>query len=139
MPETHLLLPVRSATENQSWPVIWQSRLSDLTMRIFPDQPAAPDRHEKLQALLTGLKQIRTDKALDHAFRQSKDLDQFTRQMHTWFDAFRTLKVIHILRDHHLPSVSFAGLTVNPIFCQLLAEDPELRAFYEHFHPGLQE
>jgi hypothetical protein len=123
----------------RSWPAIWQSQSSDLAMNIFPDQPAGLDRCEGLQALLTGLKRIRTDKALDHAFRQSKDLGQFTRQMHTWFDAFRTLKLIHILRDHHLPSVSFAGLTVNPIFCQLLAGDPELMAFDEHFRQQLQE
>jgi hypothetical protein len=121
----------------QSWPLIWQSRSSNLANSIFPDQPGAPERHERLQALLTGLKKIRSDKALDHAFRQSKDLDQFTRQMHTWFDAFRTLKLIHNLRDHHLPSLSYAGLNLNPIFCQLLAEDPELLAFNKQFRQKL--
>jgi hypothetical protein len=36
--------------------------------------------------------------------------------MHTWFDAFRTLKLIHYLREHHLPSVSFETLVteLNP-------------------------
>jgi hypothetical protein len=121
----------------QSWPLIWQSRSSNLANSIFPDQPGTPERHERLQALLTGLKKIRSDKALDHAFRQSKDLDQFTRQMHTWFDAFRTLKLIHNLRDHHLPSLSYAGLNLNPIFCQLLAEDPELLAFNKQFRQKL--
>jgi hypothetical protein len=33
--------------------------------------------------------------------------------MHTWFDAFRTLKLIHYLRDHHLPSISFEALVAG--------------------------
>jgi len=33
--------------------------------------------------------------------------------MHTWFDAFRTLKLIHYLRDHHLPSISFEALVTE--------------------------
>jgi hypothetical protein len=28
------------------------------------------------------------------------------RHLHTWFDAFRTLKLVHLLRDDGLPSLS---------------------------------
>ena len=107
----------------QSLPAIWESRSKDLATNI--ENPS----------LLAGLKQIKTDKALDHAFRQSKDLDQFTRQMHTWFDAFRTLKLIHILRDLHLPTISYAELVGSQTYSRLLRLDPDLLAFWKLFNP----
>ncbi len=114
----------------QSLPAIWKSRSKDLTTNI--ENPS----------LLAGLKQIKTDQALDHAFRQSKDLNQFTRQMHTWFDAFRSLKLIHILRDLHLPTISYAELVRHQVYSRLLTKDPDLLAFHEHLqkdqsHGGL--
>jgi len=107
----------------QSLPAIWKSRSKDLATNI------------ESQSLLAGLKQIKTDQALDHAFRQSKDLDQFTRQMHTWFDAFRTLKLIHILRDLHLPTISYAELAGSQTYSRLLRTDPDLLAFWKLFNP----
>jgi hypothetical protein len=106
-----------------SLPAIWQSRSKDLATSI------------ESQSLLAALKQIKTDQALDHAFRQSKDLDQFTRQMHTWFDAFRTLKLIHILRDLHLPVISYAELVRNQTYSRLLRLDPNLLAYWKLFNP----
>ena len=108
----------------QSLPAIWKSRSKDLATNI------------ENQALLAGLKQIKTDQALDHAFRQSKDLDQFTRQMHTWFDAFRTLKLIHILRDLHLPTISYAELVGSQTYSRLLTKDPDLLTFHEQLKKG---
>jgi hypothetical protein len=110
----------------QSLPAIWKSRSKDLTTNI--ENPS----------LLAGLEQIKTDKALDHAFRQSKDLDQFTRQMHTWFDAFRTLKLIHILRDLHLPTISYAELVGSQTYSRLLRLDPDLLAFWKLFNPDCE-
>ncbi len=107
----------------RSWPAIWQSGSKDLATSI------------ENQSLLAGLKQIKTDQALDHAFRQSKDLDQFTRQMHTWFDAFRSLKLIHILRDLDLPAISYAELVGNQTYSRLLRLDPDLLAFWKLFNP----
>ena len=87
--------------------------------------------------MLAGLKKIGTDKALEHAFRQSSSLDQFTRQMHTWFDAFRTLKLIHALRDNHLPSVTYVSLEANQTYAQLLDMDADLSAFHERLRDKL--
>ena len=36
---------------------------------------------------------------------QSTDVAQLRRRLHTWFDAFRTLKLVHALRDGGLPSL----------------------------------
>ncbi len=105
----------------QSWPQIWQSGSEEGLAKAVSGQPG----------LLESLQEIGAEKALNHAFRQSSDLDQFTRQMHTWFDAFRTLKLIHALRERHLPSVSYAELVSGPVFQQLLAQDEDLRTFFE--------
>jgi hypothetical protein len=120
----------------QSLPEIWQSGTNEFSTSILSDPPGDHDQCEKRPALLAGLKKMGTDRALDHAFRQSRDLDQFKRQMHIWFDAFRTLKLIHRLRDH-LPSVSYAGLAANQTFCQLLAQDPELLALQDKLRQKL--
>ena len=37
--------------------------------------------------------------------RGSTTCAQRVRQFHTWFDAFRTLKLIHFLRDNGMPNV----------------------------------
>jgi len=118
----------------QAWPVIWQSRSSDITTGVFPERP---EQHGERQLLVESLKEIGTQRALEHAFRQSKNLGQFTRQMHTWFDAFRTLKLIHALRDKALPSVSYATLDTNQTFCLLFSQAPTLSAFKERYsvHP----
>jgi len=86
---------------------------------------------------LAGLKELGTEQALEHAFRQSKDLDQFVRQMNTWFDAFRTLKLIHALRDDQLASISYAKLEAHQTFSQLLTKDPDLLAFYQQLSQEL--
>ncbi len=128
----------------QCLPAIWQSRSVELTAAIFQDQPGDQDQigapgqiagrqNDGRQSLLAGLKKAGTQQALEHAFRQSKNLDQFTRQMHTWFDALRTLKLIHALRDFHLPTISYARLEANPVFRQLLTQDADLRVFHEQF------
>lgn len=115
----------------QSLPAIWHSRSSHLVVGVFSIAAAAQDQDAGLQSLLESLQELKLEQALEHAFRQSADLDQFSRQMHTWFDAFRTLKLIHALRDRILPTISLATLVSNQTFCKLLARDPELLAFYE--------
>ncbi len=44
--------------------------------------------------------------ALTQARLQSKQPEQFLRHFNTWFDAFRTLKFIHLLRDAGLQNVN---------------------------------
>ena len=125
----------------QSLPDIWHSQSSDFTKNGFID--ASPeyqqtagtdqdkDQHDGRYWLLAGLREAGTQKALEHAFRQSKDQHQFERQMHTWFDAFRTLKLIHFLRDKYLPSISYTRLEMHRTFEHLLKEDADLAEFHK--------
>ena len=120
----------------QSLPAVWQSQSTLLSASLFSDQ--LDDVQEgHWEPLLAGLKEIKTEQALEHEFRQSKDLDQFKRQMHTWFDAFRTLKLIHFLCDSSNPSLSYSELIKNRVYCQLLTQDPGLFAFHEQLHRKL--
>jgi len=54
--------------------------------------------------------QLGLDQALAHCRRQGKTRDQFLSQFHQWFDAFRTLKFIHALRDTGRPMQSLVQL-----------------------------
>ena len=46
------------------------------------------------------------EKTLKQAYRQNRDRQHFRFYMWTWFDAFRTLKFVHYLRDKHYPSLA---------------------------------
>ena len=50
------------------------------------------------------------EQAIAHCQRQGKSAEQFLRQFHQWFDAFRTLKFIHGLRDAGWPAQTLAQL-----------------------------
>ena len=63
--------------------------------------------------------------ALAHCRRQSTTPAQFLRQFHQWFDAFRTLKFIHALRDAGWPQQSLAQLdTLQPLLWPRASETP---------------
>lgn len=66
--------------------------LSQLFARQGLDATVAQQSDAALQAL--GIRS-----GLAHCQQQSKSSAQFQRQFHQWFDAFRTLKFIHLMRD----------------------------------------
>lgn len=57
-----------------------------------------------------GLASMGLAAALGHCRRQGKTPEQFMRQFHQWFDAFRSLKFIHALRDAGWADQSLARL-----------------------------
>jgi len=105
-----------------SLPAFWRSRSSEIAANL--PQP-------ELQGLISGLEQAGASAALQHALTQSSDAAQFNRQMHTWFDAFRTLKLIHYLRDHHLPSISLELLMTEQNVDYLLRHESTLRCLHK--------
>jgi len=121
----------------QSWPEVWRSQAPELSASILAGQSGENIRPHQVQSLLASLKSIGTERALEHAFRQSGNADQFYRQMHIWFDAFRSLKLVHALRDQYLPSIIYAELGAKRVFHRLLAQDPDLSEYYEHLNNSL--
>jgi hypothetical protein len=67
------------------------------------EQPAAVTCSQVLETM--GL-----EVAIAHCRKQGKTPEQFLRQFHQWFDAFRSLKLIHALRDAGWPMQSLAAL-----------------------------
>lgn len=57
---------------------------------------------------LFALHALGLEKFLRHLKQQNSKPEQFTREFHTWFDAFRTLKFIHYLREQFYPSIPLA-------------------------------
>ncbi len=58
--------------------------------------------------------------------RQSKTLEQFLRRCAEWFDAFRTLKFIHFLRDNYFSSVPIGKLYSSHLVSGLINQYPAL-------------
>jgi hypothetical protein len=114
-------------------PAIWHSSSATLDTAVFDHDADAYQGFDDHACLLKGLQTLGVNKALQHAFRQSKNLEQFSRQLGTWFDAFRTLKLIHYLRDHGLTPVSLTELQAHGLFNHLLRHDTGLSSF----HSGL--
>jgi hypothetical protein len=116
----------------RSWQAFWQSNSCDISAVLSDefasnqakDKPAYSSR--EIQVLIDGLEESGATGALNHAFNQSADARQFNRQMHTWFDAFRTLKLIHYLRDHVLPSICFETMLAEQKIDHLLRHESVL-------------
>lgn len=104
-----------------SLPLFWQKQSTDLADIL---QPLALDK------LIVHLNDAGAAGALEHSLRQSSTSARFIRHMHTWFDAFRTLKLIHYLRDHHFPSISFEALAETGRLDHLLDREPVLRRLH---------
>ena len=90
-------------------------------LALAPDQDIAPLLTKQgLDAALAQqthrvLDALGIQDALAHCQRQSTTSEQFQRQFHQWFDAFRTLKLIHALRDAGWPQQSLGQLdTLTP-------------------------
>ena len=45
--------------------------------------------------------------AIEHCHRNGKTADSRIKHIHDWFDGFKTLKFIHLLRDQYLGTISF--------------------------------
>ena len=89
-----------------SVPALYQSKELAMTERLRAEglsDTLAAECNEVLEDL--GWQQ-----ALAHCTRQGRDSAQFLRHFHQWFDAFRTLKFIHALRDRSLPQQTLAEL-----------------------------
>ena len=83
---------------------IWDTQnleLPDIAAKIAgEEQESLISKH-----IYTVLLELNIERALAHAFEHSRNKEAFFRHMHTWFDAFRTLKFIHGLRNYALPSL----------------------------------
>ena len=64
-----------------------------------------------LERLLT---QWDYQKALRHIHKAGRSEAARQQHTHTWFDGFRLLKIIHLLRDHHFPNLTLNEAMRSP-------------------------
>ena len=62
--------------------------------------------------VISTLRVLKVEKQFEH-LSQKKSLVQFVQGFHTWFDAFVTLRFIHLMRDKAYPSINLATLRQN--------------------------
>lgn len=78
----------------------------------------------ELPPWLRTLEQMGMAKAVEHAAQHSDTGSGCYRHLCVWFDAFRSLKFIHALRDQNYPSISFKQLMARDSFLlPILAEN----------------
>ncbi|MCG8673570.1 MAG: hypothetical protein MI867_29550 [Pseudomonadales bacterium] len=91
----------------------WHQCIDQLFEKTLEDalsqstQPASNTNNLKAAQLIEALRAIGIAKALLHARDHSKTSQQFCQHLLQWFDGFRTLKLIHWLRDHYYPSIAY--------------------------------
>ena len=61
------------------------------------------------EQIIQTLRMLKFDKQFIHLSGKS-DSGQFAQAFHTWFDAFITLRFIHIMRDNFYPNISLIAL-----------------------------
>jgi hypothetical protein len=71
--------------------------------------------------LRESLERIGALAAIRDAIRRSRDEKTLLRHMHTWFDAFRTLKLVHALRDAGIDSLPWREALAEAPFTGLAA------------------
>jgi hypothetical protein len=75
--------------------------------------------------LETALREQDAFAAVHEAVAATRDPDALLRRLHTWFDAFRTLKLVHALRDSGFPSIGWRQALTEAPFTNLAASTDE--------------
>src|SRR5262249_51588811 len=71
--------------------------------------------------LIEALEKMGAFPAIRQAIERSSEPEAMLRAFHTWFDSFRTLKLIHALRDGGMPSIPYAEALAEAPFTGLTA------------------
>lgn len=72
-----------------------------------------------------GLRKLGAFEAVREAVSATREPDALLRRLHTWFDAFRTLKLIHFLRDGGFPAIPWRQALQEAPFTNLVASSEE--------------
>ena len=73
----------------------------------------------RAELLEDSLRKLGAFEAIRDASAKSRDAETLRRHLHTWFDAFKTRKLIHALRDGGLPSVPWREALAEAPFTNL--------------------
>ena len=88
-----------------------QSDSRYFTLEEFYQQLFSGVEPSMIKAVLATLQSLKLEQAFRHWHRHA-DQAQFTTSFHTWFDAFVTLRFVHLMRAQGYPSVTLSELTL---------------------------
>ncbi|MBU2710168.1 hypothetical protein [Zooshikella harenae] len=71
------------------------------------------------QYIIDTLSTLKIHQFEKHITQQKLTGKKLKEHFHHWFDGFKTLKLIHCLRDNHFPSLPLSELQQHPLFQQL--------------------
>jgi hypothetical protein len=89
--------------------------------RFFVDLEALAG--EPRAAVIALLRRIGAEAALAAASREAKTAEARRLRVHTWFDAFRTLKLVHAVRDRGSPNVRWSEALVAAPFVEHFSDE----------------
>lgn len=79
-------------------PSFWDKQSQIISTSSLEELTPNPNNLD-LKLLSLCLEKLKTAEALQHALQNSRKPENYMRHMHNWFDAFKTLKFIHYVRD----------------------------------------
>jgi hypothetical protein len=90
----------------RQWLAAMSSFAADRDLSAAREKICSGTFHTELDATLEAFGAWR---ALEDAARQTRSSDALRQRLHGWFDAFRTLKLVHALRERGFASLPFRG------------------------------
>jgi hypothetical protein len=69
------------------------------------------------EATLTLFDELDAKPAFEATTREARTVRARLRRVHSWFDAFRTLKLVHALRDRCCPNLPWQAALEGAAFC----------------------
>lgn len=88
-------------------------------MRVYGSADLSDDQIRSLNRCLTALK---VPQAVAKGFQHYRNAEHFDHFLQEWFDAFKTLKFVHFLRDQIYPSVPLREMLTAPFMRTFAAE-----------------
>ncbi|MBV1916122.1 MAG: hypothetical protein KUG72_12100 [Pseudomonadales bacterium] len=90
-----------------------ESLLDTTTQHDCVNTEAKPPVSGQLERLYKTLNALKLETFLDHGFSHCSNQSTFKKQFHDWFDGFKTLRFIHLSRDHYFPDIRLQEITDN--------------------------
>jgi hypothetical protein len=102
-------------------------KYNEKTNLIWREKVRSSSPFLSLDILREALEKMEAFEAIEEARTRSSHPSIFLRHLHTWFDAFRTLKLLHALRDRAFPSLPWREALSRAEFVKRSAEriEPE--------------
>ncbi len=113
----------------------WLGILNNITPKTaIPNLKNSLSQAENTKVLCDALDKMGAFSAIEHAIKNSTNTTTCRQHLHIWFDGFRTMKLVHQLRNDGLSSIPLAKLLREPLYqCLGLNGLPPLEQLCEQF------